>query len=123
VDHTETERAPRAQNQNIIETRAAIALVKPVSDEIAALQVAIARLIGVGERTRKTGGYDRLAAAEARALERLVSEKSQALNAQLRDVPVEFEGHGRIRDCLEALDSAAIGAARATFLLGRHTEG
>lgn len=122
MDTTEHVRAPRARNRNVIEARAAIALVKPVSDEIAAWQVAIARLIGVGERVRTTGGYDRLASAEARALELLVGEKRKALSDQLRGVPAEFAGHGRVRDCLKALDSAAIGAARATFLLRRQTD-
>jgi hypothetical protein len=108
---------PRAPNPSLLQARAASALVKPTASQIGEWQLSIARLIGIGERGRTKETYDDKAAAEATELQRVVEESRRALHEQLRATPAEFAGHGRVRDCLQALDTVAIGAARAVFLL------
>jgi len=96
----------------------AIALLRPVATEIPIWQTSIARLIEIGKRSRIRGEYNSAAAAEANALDRLIAERRHALNNELQRTAPEIRRHGRVQDCLNALDSVAIGASRAKSLLG-----
>ena len=107
----------RTRNPEVNDRRAAIALLQPVAAEIARWQISIARLIEIGERSRISREYNSAAAAEASALDQLVADRRHALNNDLQHTTPEIRRHGRVQDCLKALDSVAIGASRAKFLL------
>jgi hypothetical protein len=107
----------RAERLDIRRAREALKLVQPIHRQIGAWQSQAARLAAFGQKLQAVGRFEPRLSAEAEALARAVEAQQRRLAEQIRALPPEIAGHGRLVDTVRALNSVHTGAARAVSLL------
>ena len=117
MNYIAKESSARARSVSVLQNREAVAFLAPVISQIPSWQVSITRLIGIAERSRVHGTDEEAAMAEAITVEQAVTRVRADLTQHLHQAPLAFAGNGRVQDCLNALDSVAIGISRARSLL------
>jgi hypothetical protein len=107
----------RRPNVEVLIKREAIAVLKPIIADLPDWQNRAANLIGAGEHARSRGQFDQARLKEALALSEAIRLRRNELEESMREWPPAVSDNGRVRDAIRALDSVAITASRACFLL------
>lgn len=106
----------RSTREDVLRSRAALQIVRPLQREVGAWQAEIARMITRAERSRLRHEHDIVAQQRVAVLERTIREARGKLTEQLGELPDDVREHDRVVDIYRAIDSALAGLDQAQRL-------